>query len=136
MNPRRSSASAIARLARIDRGRRVWLADECDSRALQIEQVARDDRAGPPVVEADEIVAAALRKRLDGSIDQDDGHARRGEGVGDAPVHRDTIRRALERREEDAVVRAARSAADSRPRRLASRPAPAAPGPGHTIACD
>ena len=48
-------------------------------------------------------MAAALRKRLDGAIDEDDWNSRGGEGIGDAPVDGNTVRRALERREEDAV---------------------------------
>ena len=63
--PRKRERFAKARLPGVHRACGVAEADKRHALTAAIEQVARDEGAGPAVVEADQIVAAALRIRLD-----------------------------------------------------------------------
>ena len=92
----------IAGFARVDGRGRFGKTDKRDAPAPEAEQMLGDDVAGTPVVDADQIMMAALRIRDHRPVEQDDWNARLVQRVRDPPVHVVLLIGQFERRQEHA----------------------------------
>ena len=114
---------AVAGLARLDGRRGVLDADERNphGRSAEAEQVFGDPVARAPIVDADEIVDAALRIGHHRAIEQHDRNARGVERLRDLQIDRVLVRRQLERGEEHAGDAAVDELAAQLPRAVGLR---------------